>query len=150
MLEPPFKDLCIQLSNLRLSLRAVQVAVSSDEALSGSAREALAVLDEVIQGAERGRKASRLPVNIDGVRRALPRCQRRFSDFKALFYSGVGSAERTAELGAAGRHEATYYIGRCSAPLFAAERALGFCWRKVGEYSALNPGGVVPGIVPPA
>jgi hypothetical protein len=150
MLEPSFNDLCRQLSTLRMAMRAVQVAAAGDAAMAGSAQDALAIVDDVILGAERGRNASRLPVDIDAVRRVLPRCQRRFGEFKERFYGGMNSPQRLAELGEAGAEEIVYYIGRCSGPLFASERALGACWRTVGEYSALNPGGAIPGFFPPA
>ena len=60
-------------------------------------------------------------------------------------WSKTAREERLAE---AECHEALYYTRRCSEPLFAAERALSACWQKVGLYSALNPGGVVPGLPP--
>lgn len=149
LLEPVFNDFCLKLAALRSALRAVQVAAATEEAVSSAARELLLTVDEVIQGAERARKASRLPADVDAVRRVLPRCQRRFSECKQVFYSGMDSPERIAGLTAAGQEEVAWYIGRCAAPLHAAEFALSTCWRRMGEYSAVNPGGVIPGIVPP-
>lgn len=145
VLEPAFNDLCLKLGGLRSALRAVQVSVSSDEELSAEAHGLLLLLDEVIHGAERARKAARLPVDIDAVRRALPRCQQRLSEFRVAFYTGLNAPERVEELDRTGRDEAATYIGRCGGPLKTAEFALAACWRKVGEYSALNPGGAVPG-----
>lgn len=148
MLEPVFDDLCRQLAQLRTALRAMQVAVAADAEAAGETRALALLLGEVLERAERARKASRLPVDIDGIRRSLPRCQRQFGEFKTLFYAGPGSPERAARLEEAESCEALYYTRRCSEPLFAAERALSACWQKVGVYSALNPGGVVPGIPP--
>jgi len=148
MLEPVFNDLCLQLARLRTALRAVQVSVAGDTEAAGETRTLALLLGEVMERAERARKASRLPVDIDGVRRALPRCQRQFGEWKDLFYAGPGSPAREERLAEAECHEALYYTRRCSEPLFAAERALSACWQKVGLYSALNPGGVVPGLPP--
>ncbi|HWQ55024.1 MAG TPA: hypothetical protein VN442_15160 [Bryobacteraceae bacterium] len=106
-------------------------------------------MDEVIQGAERARKASRLPADVDTVRRVLPRCQRRFSECKEAFYAGMDAPGHITGLNDAGHQEIAWYIGRCAAPLHAAEFSLSTCWRKLGEYSALNPGGVIPGFAPP-
>lgn len=145
ILEPAFSELCLKLGSLRTALRAVQVSVSGDAPLAAEAHELLLILDETILGAERARKAARLPVDIDAVRRALPRCQERLNHFKAAFYAGLDAPRRVEELERAGREEAAGYIARCGGPLSTAEFALAACWRKVGEYSALNPGGAIPG-----
>jgi hypothetical protein len=148
LLEQSMNDLCRRLAELRAALRAVQVAAGDGEPAAGI-RELVAVLDSAAEAAEKARKAARLPIEIDGVRCALPRSQRQFSVLKHQFCATLNARQTLDTWQSAGREDLVYYIGRCSGPLFAAERALGTCWTRLAEYSALNPGGVMPGFFPP-
>jgi hypothetical protein len=147
-LEKSIDDLCRRLAELRAALRAVQV-IAGDGEPAADVREVVILLDSAAEPAEKARKAARLPVEIDAVRCALPRSQRQFSLLKHQFRSTVNAQERLDGWRSAGREDLVYYIGRCSGPLFAAEWALGACWSSLAEYAALNPGGAIPGLLPP-
>jgi hypothetical protein len=108
----------------------------------------MALAEEAALSAERGRKAARPPVDIDGIRRALPRCQRQMSRLIETFRGGLGSPEKMEEFRRGERHALAWAVGRAAAPLFAADWALGACWRQAGAYAALNPGGAMPSFVP--
>jgi len=149
MLEQPFDDLCVQVSGLGAALRAVQAAAPDDDATSADVRDLLQLLDEILRGAQRAHHAARLPVHIDVVRRAMPRCQHQLSKLKSRFCTGLYAPAFLAELRAAGREETAWHVERCLGPLYAAERAMAACWTSVGQYSALNPGGAIPGFLPP-
>lgn len=149
MLEQPFNDLYTKLTNLRGAFRHVQISCAHDDALTAEMREMLAALDALMLVCDRARKAARLPVDVDTVRRALPRCQRQLSELKARFRTGLGAPVNLEAHQAAGRVELAWHIGRCQGPLHAAEWAISACWSKLGEYSVLNPGGAIPGFAPP-
>jgi hypothetical protein len=150
MLERTFAELCDRLADLRSSLRAVQVAAAQDELLSGELQELVRTLDGVTAAAQKARHASRLPVDVDAVRRALPGCQRELSGLKVRFCAGVSAAETMEAHRAEGRAELAWHIGRCSPPLFAAERAIASCWTALGKYALSHPGGAIPGFLPPS
>ena len=149
MLEKSFNDLCANLGYFRNSLRQVQVAATHQESLSAELRGLLAALDAVTLAAERARNAARLPVDVDAVRRSLPHCQRQLSVLKERFYGGIGAPAELDAHRAEGRQEVAWYLGRCQPPLRAAEWSVSACWSELGEYSLLNPGGAMPGFVPP-
>ena len=149
MLEKAFTDLCLKLAALRGSLRTVQVDAAHDEELSGELRELVAALDAVVAVAGKARNAARLPVDVDAVRRSLPGCQRQLSLLKERFHAGMGAPGRLDRYRAEGHEELAWHIGRCNAPLFAAEWAISACWSGLAEYAVLNPGGAIPGFLPP-
>lgn len=141
-----FGDVCEHLAALRESLTDFQSAVAADEALSRSAAELIAVLDNAARVALKAQKATRGPsVNIDAARSALPRCQQQFNDLAARFHAEIDSRERVAAaFEGEERDRVVYSIGRCRAPLMAAGRALSVCWMCMAQYAALNPGGGLP------
>ncbi len=144
MLEKSFTDLCTQLNSFRVTLRAAQVALAGDDALTGAAQNIVTMLDQVVLQAQRAQKAARLPTDIDAARRALPKAQRQFSMLVQQYRASLDSPKVVEELRAAGRENAIYALSRCNAPIFAADWALSECWRNMAEWSVLNPGGVIP------
>lgn len=143
-MEKAFIDLCRELGNARTALRLLHAGTGGDPEITAAAASLIAIAGEALDTAERGRKAARIPVNIDVVRRSLPKCQRQISRLMKEFRDGVNAPERMR----AYPPEVAWAVGRCAAPMFAADWAISACWRKAAEYAALNPGGVMPSFVP--
>src|SRR4051812_38768673 len=84
-MEREFGDLCAKLAHLRGALGAAQIAAAHDERLTAELRELVAAVDAIAFSAERARNASREPIDVDAIRRALPPCQRQFNLLKQRF-----------------------------------------------------------------
>jgi hypothetical protein len=123
--------------------------MGEDERVVVELGELLPALDAVSAAAQKAHKGARPPVDVDAVRRALPRCQRDLSGLKRRFFSGLGGQAAVERHRAEGRDELAWHIVRCATPLMAAEWAISVCWSRLGEYAVTHPGGAVPGFAPP-
>ena len=145
LLYMAFGDVCTHLGSLRASLVELEAVVAENAALSRSAVELIALLDQAAQGAQKAQKATRGPfVNIDAARGALPGCQRQFNDLANRFRAELDSRERVSAFEGEKRDQVIYRLGRCRAPMMAASRAFSVCWMCMAQQAALNPGGCLP------
>jgi hypothetical protein len=157
-LEATFRELFIQLRQLNDTLLALRLTVGEDKPLKGEAAlvdhfedavlDLMGLLDECLKATRVAQKAVGHPVDLDGARRALAKCQECFHRIERQFSADLVSYEKLkdlASLGSERRGEWLPWAGsvkhgleQCQQPLNGASKALAACWQEIAEHVGMT------------
>jgi hypothetical protein len=153
-----FKELTVQLNQVRECLEALQVSVSEDipargasvleDHFSNSILDIRGLLAETIAAAEEASQAVSRSLMSGRAPRALAKCQERFHGVIRRFASDLVSYERLRDLTSLGLERRGEWLGwsrsvkeaieGCRHPLDQAADALLQCWQEIGERVGMN------------
>jgi hypothetical protein len=149
-LEKTFRQLSLSLHKLEDALKALH-ATSGDtpndvSVLADRLEETLLDMNGTLYGARRAavqaRKSVSAPIDLDGARRALTRCQERFHRVEQLFASDLASYERLTDFARLGNERRAWQpwvetvkigIELCREPMEQASLAIAACWGELAE-----------------
>jgi hypothetical protein len=157
-IEQTFRDLLCQLRELQETLDALGRTVDEDKPTKGDVVVASILSDAVLAGcgfleearqaAEEAHRAVIDSWDVDGARRALIRCQKRFHCFAAHFASALGSYDRIDDLRSVGKERGqdwlnwatvvTQTLEQCRELLEEARNAHFLCWQDLTERMSMT------------
>jgi len=152
-LEATFRELFTQLRRLNDTLLALRLTVGEDKPLKGEAAlvdhfedsilELMGRLDECLKAVRVAQKAVGHPLDLDGARRALAKCQESFHRIEQQFLADLVSYEKLKDLASLGSerrgewlpwaNSVKHGLEQCRPPLDDASKALAACWQEIAE-----------------
>jgi hypothetical protein len=152
-LEKIFREFTTALRRLNDRLQELRITVVEDRPVKNDAvvvdnleyavEDLAGWLQEALDGAGAGLKATATPPDLDAARRALAMCQERFRRIEDVFSSHLVSYERMADLtsfGSERRGEWPLWVASvkrgidlCRHPLEDSRNRLAECWQEIAE-----------------
>lgn len=152
-LEATFGNLVTQLRAVRdalvdLRLAAVEGKPPRDDLFlvdyyGDGADDLIGCIEDALQSAEEGARATMPPVNLDRACRALMSCHECLIRLIRRFVGDLNQYDRVADLSGVGKRRGEQWglwalnvkcgLDRCQPSLFEANDALLACWREIGE-----------------
>lgn len=152
-LEATFRELFIQLRRLNDTLVALRLTVGEDKPRNGEVAlvdhfedtilDLMGLLDECLKSARTAQKAVGHPLDMDGARRALAKCQESFHRIEQQFSADLVSYEKLKDLASLGNERRGEWLAwagsvkhgleQCRQPLDGASKALAACWQEIAE-----------------
>jgi hypothetical protein len=153
-LEKSFQDQTRQLRRIRDRFVEVLLTIREDcpaelaiaDNLGDTFDELRGWLEEALNAAAGGEKNVGHPIDLDGARRALQRCQEQFDKVDERFFSGVASYERLDDLNTMSKHREPEWseranwadavlqgIDHCRQEIEESRSALKACWQEIAE-----------------
>jgi len=152
-LEKMFLELSRQMRRLRDRVVEVRLTVVEDRppknepALADDFADAVedlhGWLEEGLQSAVEAERCVGRPLDIDGARRCLAKCQERFARVEERFFSGLASYERLNDLSTMARERDSEWLAwtnavrqgvdHCRLQMEETGKALTDCWQELAE-----------------